>query len=246
MRFSDPRPRRPRRSLPSVEGLETRELMSTTTASTSVGQAANLVDSPLIQKFANLLYGPNSANPMTPSARTLKKQVFTAAWVGQYTVGEPLFSDRANTIHAYAVSGGSNQFLKGKLNLVLNPPADPSATPTPGNPFANSVTGVAGLFPENILQSGSMLVLDLNATPGPGANPNVLPTQLTWTYDSNASAGAYAAPQEYTQGAGEATIKWIPNAHPRAGTMSSGKMIIVFKGIINLSRVVNPISKVIM
>ena len=30
MRFSDPRPRRPRRSLPSVEGLETRELMSAT------------------------------------------------------------------------------------------------------------------------------------------------------------------------------------------------------------------------
>ena len=30
MRFSDPRPRRPRRSLPIVEGLETRELMSTT------------------------------------------------------------------------------------------------------------------------------------------------------------------------------------------------------------------------
>ena len=71
-------------------------------------------------------------------------------------MGAPLFSDRASTIHAYAVSGGSNQFLKGKLNLVLFPPADPSATPTPGNPYANQVTGIAGLFPENILQSGSI------------------------------------------------------------------------------------------
>ena len=119
MRFSDPRPRRPRRSLPIVEGLETRELMSTTSPSAGVGRAADLVNSPLIQKFANLLYGPNSATPMTPSPPALKRQLFTAAWVGQYTVGEPLFSDRASTIHAYAVSGGSNQFLKGKLNLVL-------------------------------------------------------------------------------------------------------------------------------
>ena len=160
-------------------------------------------------------------------------------------MGEPLFSDRASTIHAYAVSGGSNQFLKGKLNLVLYTPADPSATPTPGDPYANEVTGVAGLFPENILQSGSTLVLDLNGKPGPGANPLALPTELTWTYDNNASAGAYAAPEEFVQGAGAATIKWIPDAHPLPGTMGSGKMIIIFKGLINLSRVVNPISKLI-
>ena len=157
-----------------------------------------------------------------------------------------MFADRATTIHAYAVSGGSNQFLKGKLNLVLFTPADPAATPTPGNPYANQVTGIAGLFPENILQSGSMLVLDLSSTPAPGSNPLALPTQLTWTYDSNASAGAYAAPQEFIQGAGAATIKWIPDAHPLPGTAGSGKMIVTFKGIINLSRVVNPISKLIM
>jgi hypothetical protein len=48
---------------------------------------------------------------MTPSAGELKNQIFTAAWTGQYTVGPPRFSDRATTIHAYAVSGGSNQFL---------------------------------------------------------------------------------------------------------------------------------------
>ena len=251
MRFSDPRPRHPRRRVPLVEGLETRELLSAATISNvssgpGLASTASLVNSPLIQEFANLLYGPNSPTPMTPSPTALKHQLFTATWVGQYTVGGPLFSDRASTIHAFAVSGGSNQFLKGKLNLALYPPADPSATPTPGNPYANQVTGVAGLFPENILQSGSMLVLDLDSKPAPGSNPLALPTQLTWTYDSNASAGAYAAPVEFTQGTGAATIKWIPDAHPLPGTMGSGKMIIVFKGIINLSRVVNPISKLIM
>jgi hypothetical protein len=248
MRFSDPRPRHPRRRVPLVDGLETRELMSASSIAGAAAHtsAAQLIDSPLIQKFANLLYGPNSPTPMTPGPQTLRRQLFTAAWVGKYTVGPALFSDRASTIHAYAVTGGSNQFLKGKLNLALYPPADPSATPTPGNPYANQVTGIAGLFPENILQSGSMLVLDLNSQPAPGSDPHQLPTQLTWTYDSNASAGAYAAPEEFTQGAGEATIKWIPNAHPLPGTEGSGKMIIIFKGIINLSRVVNPISKLIM
>ena len=96
MRFSDPRPRRPRGRVPLVEGLETRELMSTATLSgTSPGaglaSSANLVNSPLIQEFANLLYGPNSPTPMTPTPQELKRQLFTAAWVGKYTVGPPLF-----------------------------------------------------------------------------------------------------------------------------------------------------------
>jgi hypothetical protein len=239
--FSDPRPRRPRTSRPVVEGLETRELMSTTASMAT----ANLVNSPLIQQFANLLYGPNSGAPMTPSSGEIKRQIFTAAWVGQYTIGAPRFSDRASTIHAYAVSGGSNQFLKGKLNMTLFTPADPGATPTPGDPYANQVTGVAGLFPQNILQSGSSLALDLNSTPGAGTDPLALPTKMTWTYDSNTSAGAYAAPQEFTQGTGDVTIQWIPSAHPEPGTMGSGKVIVRFVGLINLSRVVNPIAKVI-
>jgi hypothetical protein len=258
MGFSDPRSRRPRRSQPVVEGLEMRELMSTATqappvqaltataASQNQLQATNdVVNSPVIQIFANLLYGPNSPTPMTPTPSEIKQQIFTAAWIGQYTVGPPRFSDRASTIHAYAVSGGSNQFLKGKFNMELFPPADPSAAPTPGNPYANQVTGIAGLFPQDLLQSGNALVLDLNATPSPGSDPLALPTNLTWTYDNNTSAGAYAAPALFTQGAGTLTIKWIPDAHPIPGTMGSGKMIVKFVGLINLSRVVNPIAKVI-
>ena len=68
---------------------------------------------------------------------------------------------------------------------------------------------------------------------------------MSWTYDSNASAGGYAAPQQFMQGTGTLTIKWIPDAHPLPGTMGSGKMIVKFVGLINLSRVVNPIAKVI-
>src|SRR4029077_3658523 len=216
---------------PVVEGLEARELLSTTAlpavtahsgprsaaalirvgaqaaASRSQSQSAgNLahVDSPngllgrrpaapflnpkVIRQYANLLYGPTSATPMTPTPREIQRETFTARWIGQYTIGPSRFSDRASTIHAWSRTGSSDQFLKGKLDLVLFPPADPGATPTPGNPYANQVTGTVGLFNQNLLQTGGVLVLDLNGTPSPGSNAQALPTHLTWTYDSNTSA----------------------------------------------------------
>src|SRR5262245_34962562 len=174
---------------------------------------ASFLDPKVIQQYANLLYGPSSATPMTPTAREIKRQIFTGRWVGQYTVGPPRFSDRASTIHVWSKTGGSDQFLKGKLNLVLFPPADPGATPTPGNPYANQVTGTVGLFNQNIFQSSGVLVLDLNGTASPEPGARALPTHLTWTYDFNTSAGPYAAPVPFLQGAGTVDLQWVPDAH---------------------------------
>ncbi len=239
MRISDPRSRRWHRRRLSVEGLEGRGLLSGLAGALETARPITLgphgsdleaqvmkadpspttdvVNANIIQEFVPLLYGPNSGSPMTPTAHEIKRESFTAAWQGQYTVGAPRFSDRASTIHAYAVSGGSNQFLKGKLNLELFPPADPSATPTPGNPYANQVTGVAGLFPQDLLQSGSTVILDLAATPGPGSDPNALPTHLTWTYDANASAGGYAAPRNSPRGPGHSRSNGRPTPTPAPG-----------------------------
>jgi hypothetical protein len=199
----------------------------------------------VIQQVVQLLYGPSSPTPMTPSKSTVHRQIFVARWEGQYTVGPPRFSDRASTIHIYGVSGGSNQFLKGKFQIAIFPPSDPNATPTPGDPYANQVTGVASLVPQNVLQSGSQLVLDLNSGSGTVAASADMPTQLSWTYDFNASAGAYAAPVGFLQGAGIADIKYIPDPRPLPGTMGSGKAIVTFQGLINASRLVSPVSKVI-
>jgi hypothetical protein len=201
----------------------------------------------VIQHYANVLYGPNSVTPMTPTPREVQRQIFTGRWIGEYTIGLPRFSDRSSTIHAWSKMGGSDQFLKGKLNLVLFQPADPGATPTPGNPYANQITGIAGLFPQNLLQSSAALVLDLNGTPGTsaGVGPSGLPTHLTWSYDNNASAGPYAAPIGFLQGAGTLDIQWVPDAHPLPGTMGSGKVVFTFQGLINGSQLVSPISKVL-
>jgi hypothetical protein len=234
-----------RRYRPALEGLEPRDLMSHVVPTTSQTGNVRLPNPAFIQQIVQLLYGPNSQTPMTPTPATVRKQIFVARWEGQYTVGPPRFADRASTIHIFGVSGGANQFLKGKFQIVLFPPSDPSATPTPGSPYANQITGVAGLFPENILQSGSTLVLDLNGTPVPGSSPDALPTHLSWTYDFNASAGAYAAPIGFLQGAGTLDIKWMPDARPLAGTKGSGKVIVSFQGLINGSHLVSPIAKVI-
>jgi hypothetical protein len=199
----------------------------------------------VIQQVVQLLYGPNSPTPMTPSPSTVRRQIFVARWEGQYAVGPPRFSDRASTIHIYGVSGGSNQFLKGKFQIAIFSPSDPHATPTPGDPYANQVTGVASLVPQNVLQSGSQLVLDLNSGTSTGAASSGLPTRLSWTYDFNASAGAYAAPVGFLQGAGILDIKYIPDPRPLPGTMGSGKAIVTFQGLINASRLVSPVSKVI-
>jgi hypothetical protein len=197
----------------------------------------------VIEQFASLLYGPGSPAPMTPTAREINRQTFTGRWVGEYTVGPPRFLDRAGTIHVWSKTGGSNQFLKGKLDMVLFPPANPGAMPTPGNPYANQLTGVVGLFNQNLLQSGGVLVLDINGTNTPSSNPLALPEHLVWTYDNNTSAGPYAAPVLFIQGGGSLDLKWIPDAHPLPGTMGSGKVIATFQGLINTSQIVSGVSK---
>ena len=204
----------------------------------------------VIAQAAAALYPPGSPTG-TPTPREIRRQIFTARWTGQYTIGPPRFSDRASTIHLYGVDGGSDQFLKGKFQIALFPPADPSATPTPGDPFANQVIGVAGLFTQNYLQTGALLVLDLNAAPAAGASASALPTHLTWTYDSNASASNYSAPGAivagggFTEGTGTLDIEYFPSAHPRPGTQGSGTVIVTFQGLINTNQVTSAVSKLI-
>ncbi len=180
---------------------------------------------------------------MTPTPREVKRETFVARWSGDYTIGPPTFSDRASTIHAWSETGGSNQFLKGKLQIELFPPANPNAVPTPGSPFANRVTGLAVLTPWSYLQSSAALLLDLSAPAGTGSTQSGLPTELSWTYDPS-SAGSYLAPTGFTQGTGILQIKWLPDAHPLPHTLGSGKMIVTFQGLINYNQIASPTSPV--
>jgi hypothetical protein len=201
-------------------------------------------DPAVIANSINLLYGPNSLSPQTPTPAEVKRQTFTAKFVGTYVVGPPRFSDRSSTIHAYSKAGGSNQFLMGKLQMVLFPPANPNAQPNPGNPYANQVTGVVSLFTQNYLQTGGLLLLDVNGSPAPGSSASTLPTHLNWTYDSFASNGPYVGPAlDFFQGTGVLDIKYLPDRQPRAGTLGSGRFIVAIQGVINTNQITSTISK---
>ena len=243
---------------PQVEGLEARELLSNAPAkaaapashptglSAMIQQApgAPFPDPAVIANSIDLLYGPNSATPQTPTPAEVKRQTFTAKYVGTYTVGPPRFSDRSLTLHAYSKDGGSNQFLMGKLQMVLFPPANPNAQPNPGNPYANQITGLAALFTQNYLQTGGLLLLDLNGAPAPGSGTTALPTHLNWTYDSFASNGPYVGPSlDFFQGTGVLDIKYLPDRQPKAGTEGSGRFVVAIQGVINTNQITSTISK---
>lgn len=275
MPASDPRRRLParRQHRPTIDGLEPRELPSTAALAAALhslarrpaavvarpmspnglighGPPAPFVNPALLRQIAATLY-PASSPPGSPTPAELRRQTFTARWEGQYTIGPPRFSDRASTIHLWGTAGGANQFLRGKFDAALFPPADPAAPPTPGNPYANQITGFASLFGENYLQAGTMLVLDLNGTPPAGSPAGALPHQLTWAYDVNSSSGPYAAPggvvpgSGSTRGAGIVQFQWMPDAHPQRGTLGSGHVIIAFQGLLQTSHLVSGVSKLI-
>ncbi len=245
--------RKARSHRPVLERLEPRELLSAA-PSALVGSRppGPFLNPAVIQQAVNELYPPGSPTG-TPTPREIRRQTLTARWEGNYTIGVPRFSDRGDTIHIYGVSGGANQFLKGKFQIALFPPADPNASPNPGNPYANQTTGVAGLITQNYLQSGGLLVLDLNApaSPGTSTSTGALPTHLTWTYDAKTSAGPYSAPggitpgSGFTQGTGTLDIEYHPAAHPQPGTLGSGTVVVTFQGLINTSQIVSAVSKFI-
>ena len=145
-------PSRPRPSIPTAS----RELPRTLPSSSS-----RQLQSALRTKLAD------ADDP--DAERDPPRRYSLARWVGQYTIGPPRFSDRASTIHALRRLGRIQPVPQGQVRHgTLSPPADPGATPTPGDPYANQLTGVAGLFNQNILQSSSVARARLERHGQPG------------------------------------------------------------------------------
>jgi hypothetical protein len=270
------------RCRPGLEGLETRALMSTTTTT-----AASTPISSLVKGFVRQLYGPVTITRPTivdgkvfppgtytdvpqPTAAEVKRQTFTARFVGSYFVGPPRFSNQAETIHIFSngKNATSNQFLRARAQVLLFPPADPHATPTTNDPVAGQVAGLVTFYPSNTLSTGNALFLDPTNMPGVASNdPRALdhgmPSHLAVSFDA-LSGGIYAAPEFITTpaqvtdaatgvpivplpgasagavsvfatGTGVLDIKYIPDPHPRAGTLGSGTAIVTVQALINNS-----------
>ncbi len=176
------------------------------------------VNESFLQSLVGQLYGPiTTTSPITvgnqtfpagtyavpqPTASEVRRETFWVQFQGTYTVGAPRFSNQSATIHIYSNgrSANSNASLNGRAQLILFPPADPTATPTTLDPIAGQVTGLLSVFSANILQSGSVMFGDVTNAPGvasndPTALDHGLPSHLEFLLDPNGvTGGVYATP----------------------------------------------------
>jgi hypothetical protein len=176
------------------------------------------VNESLLQGLARTLYAPITITtpvqvgsqvfpPGTyavpqPTPAEVRRQTFWAEFVGKYSVGPPRFANQAATIHIYSQgkSVTSNQFRNGRAQVLLFPPADPTATPTTLDPVAGQVAGLVSVFTTNILQSGSVLFAEATNLPGvasndPAALNHGLPSHLEFLIDpAGVSGGIYSTP----------------------------------------------------
>lgn len=223
------------------------------------------------QTIDGVTYPPGTYSVPQPTPAEIRRETFWMEFVGTYYVGAPRFSDQSATIHIYSNGRDvtSNQSLDARAQLLLLPPADPSATPTTDDPMAGQVAGLLSMFPSNALQSGSSFFGDVTNLPGlpsdaPGVLHDGLPTHVGFTLDPNGVTGGVYSVTAYNvltptgqtspttggnggavsvQGAGEIDIKYIPSGHPHGGASRTGTAIVRVQGLLNLTGVTNPLYK---
>jgi hypothetical protein len=150
-------------------------------------------------------------------------------------VGPHRFSNQTSTIHIFSdgKSVTSNQFLRGRAQVLLFPPADPEATPTTNDPIAGQVVGLISLFSANVLQSGTVLFAETTNLPGvasnaPAALDHGLPSQLAFTIDpAGVSGGTYSTPSFTTT---PATVTDPATGQPLAPIGGSGGAVAFNQG----------------
>ncbi len=153
-------------------------------------------------QVGNQVFPPGTYSVPQPTQSEIRRETFWAEFVGHYSVGPPRFSNQSATIHIYSNgrSVSSNQFLTGRGQVLLFPPADPTATPTTEDPVAGQVVAQISLFAANVLQSGTVLFAQATNVPGvasndPGALDHGLPSHLAFQIDpGGVSGGTYSTP----------------------------------------------------
>jgi hypothetical protein len=153
-------------------------------------------------KVGNQVFPPGTYAVPQPSKAEIRRETFWAEWVGHYSVGAPRFANQSATIHIYSDGRNvsSNQSLLGRGQVLLFPPADPTAKPTTEDPVAGLTVGLISLFSANVLQSGTVLFAQASNLPGvasndPSALDHGLPSHLQFQIDpAGVSGGTYSTP----------------------------------------------------
>ena len=209
------------------------------------------VNESFLQSLVSQLYAPvTTTTPITvgkqtfpagtysvpqPTPSEVPRETFWLEFQGHYSVGAPRFSNQSSTIHIYSNgrSTTSNASLNGRAQLILFPPADPTATPTTLDPIAGQVTGLLSVFSANILQSGSVLFAEVTNVPGVASNDPTalnhgLPSHLEFLIDPNGvSGGLFSTPSFSTT---PATVTDPATGQPLAPIAGNGGAVAFNQG----------------
>ena len=252
--FSGDRP--PRRCRPGLENLELRDLPS----SHPLGPAlpGKHYPAPDVQQFVPLLYPSGTPQP-TPAE--VARESFVFKGTGRYTIGPGRFDTQTLSIHGFGKSGTSNISRTMRFQYGIFEPTDPTQAVrgtlnlTAGNFLQNGADLILDLIGPtgseiNGLPTKLFWIPDANASSstafaGTGAT---LPAYSNFPANYFTSSGTLAPPpgspqglgpptsvNNWNMGLGEATFKYVPDAHPVAGSLGSGTVIFVLKGLLNYS-----------
>jgi hypothetical protein len=256
MRSQAPRKRPPgRRCRPGFEGLEARDMP----ASHPIGPALPGRHYPAadVQQFVPILYPPGTPQP-TPAE--VARESFVNKAIGRYTVGPGRFDTQSITIHGYGKTSSSNVLLKNHFEFFIFEPKDPTQPVTGvinilGQNYlqnaANLNLDLKGPTGTEINGLPTHLYWSRDSASGTAfsGTGSALPAYSNFPANYFTSNGTLVSPLQqglppssvanWNLGVGDATLRFIPDKHPIAGSLGSGQVILVFRGLLNNSGVQN-------
>ena len=145
----------------------------------------------------------------TLTPHELKRELFSANFVGPYSIGPGRTSTEAKQIYIRG-AGQANTFLHGDIQIRIITPKDPST----------QIGGVSAIFDRN-LNSNTVLGFDLTA-PQQDVDRAGRPNLLSPTIDVNESSGVYD--EAFSQGT--VSIRYIPSSKHTPGVIDQGTAIV--------------------
>jgi hypothetical protein len=248
--------RPPRRCRPGFEKLEARDLPS----SHPLGPAlpGKHYPTPFVQQFVPLLYPSGTPQP-TPAE--VQRESFIVKGSGRYTIGPGHFDTQTIMIHGFGKPGTSNISRTMRFQFGIFEPKDPTQAVrgtmnlVAGNFLQNGADLILDLIgptgtESNGLPTKLFWIPDANASSstsfaGTGAT---LPGYSNFPANYFTSSGTLAPPPGSPQGLGPPTsvnnwnmglgvvsFKYVPDQHPVAGSLGSGTVVFVLRGLLNYS-----------
>lgn len=215
---------RPRRRGPTVEGLESRELLSLASVrmrsirAAYVQRISGSLDVPPPLEAAKL-----AGQTQTPTPHEVAKSSMGLTVTGSYLVGPPRFEGQQSQTAIYLTSGA---VMNGLHKVVAMQVITPASGPV-------QVTAVL----QTPRRSGPPSNAVLNLSPLTSDQSRVLPTQMAWTLNGDMSTGIFK------NGSGEGVVYLEYSNTPGSGkflpgTMQRGLATAHFSGLIHTNALI--------